>query len=146
MKKNLYVLYDKNAGCVRCDGCFERDTDALLSFLCRLPNYSLTIKMCEVRSIGSYDLDSFEFTKLETSFASIPWSNLDFSILPDNLVNNLKIAGAIPSDDKDSKITFEFLDKRLTDIEEGFKNFTPILERVCNLLSKKQNEIQKVLE
>lgn len=146
MKKNLYVLYDKNASCVRCDGCFERDTDALLSFLCRLPNFSLTIKMCEVRCIGTYDTDSFEFVKPETSFVSIAWSNLDFSILPENLVNNLKIAGAIPSDDKNSKITFEFLDKRLTDIEQGFKNFTPILERVCTLLSKKHDEIQKVLE
>ena len=106
----------------------------------------MSIKACEVRCIGSYDLDSFEFIKPEISFVSIAWSNLDFSILPDNLINNLKIAGAIPSDDKDSKITFEFLDKRLTDIEQGFKNFTPILERVCILLSKKQSEIQKVLE
>ena len=43
MKKNLYVLYDKNAGCVRCDGCFERDTDALLSFLCQLKRVKFAV-------------------------------------------------------------------------------------------------------
>ena len=127
MIKNLYILYDKNSMSVRLDGCFVNDVDALVSFLCRLPNFSGTVKSCEVRLIGYYDTETFDLSSVSPSV--IPWSSVDLSTLPDTLVNNLKLAGAIPSDEK--PLTFEFLDSRLTNIENA-------LQALVNLKTEKK--------
>lgn len=125
MKKNLYVLFDKNSMQVRCDGCFSNDVDAVVSFMCRLPNFSGTTLSCEVRKIGEYDTETLNVENV--SSVSVPWSVVEFSTLPDTLVNNLKLAGAIPSDEK--HVTFEYLDSKLENLEKA-------IQALVNLKSK----------
>lgn len=121
MIQTFYYLYDKNAQCVRLTGTFRTDTDALVSFLSRLPSFSATVNTCEVRALASFDDEEISLKPLEKS-RSVPWSTLDFDLLPSSLIDNLKLYGSIPSDDK--RVTIEWLDKRISDIESLLKNYS----------------------
>lgn len=119
MKQLIYALYDKNSMSTRCTGIFNTDSDAVVSFLTRLPNYSATINTCDVRLVGSFDSDTLLVDPLPVK--TVAWSTVNFEDLPASLINNLKLYGSIPSDVK--PITPEWLDKRLHDIEESIKAF-----------------------
>lgn len=121
MKLGFYVLYDKNGMCFRLGQLFNVDSDAVVNFMCKLPNFSATIKSCEIRKVAYFDTDSCEFEKIPIEV--IAWNTVALDSLPDSLVNNLKLSGAIPSDEK--FMTLEYL-------ETQYKDLSTKIEAVCN--------------